>query len=122
MADFTSNFFIDIDPNMEQINQFNLLGNSNWNNCQTFMPFCNDNSFNHQTLLDFPGSLAETFPGFFPQSNQSIVPAVAQSTVTSENEIHESKKRKAMDISESSCENSSAAVSETGIKRKNVNI
>ncbi|KAJ0105212.1 hypothetical protein Patl1_19140 [Pistacia atlantica] len=127
MADFTqdfqsfrhSNFEMDMDPIMEQINQFNLLGNSNLNNCQTFMPFCTENFFNHQTLLDFPGSLAETFPGFFLQSNQSIVPAVPQSTVTSENEIHESKKRKAMDILESSCENSSPAVSETGIKRKN---
>ncbi|KAJ0048349.1 hypothetical protein Pint_16494 [Pistacia integerrima] len=127
MADFTqdfqsfrpSNFEMDMDPNMEQINQFNLLGNSNLINCQTFMPFCNENFFNHQTLLDFPGSLAETFPGFFLQSNQSIVPAVPQSTVTSENEIHESKKRKAMDISESSCENSFPAVSESGIKRKN---
>lgn len=114
-------FSPDTDPNMEQMNQFSLLDSSN-SNCQSFMPFFNDNFFNHPTLLDFPGSLAETFPGFFPQSNQSLVPAVAQSTVTSENEIREAKKGKAVDISESSCENSSPLASETGIKRKNVNI
>ncbi|XP_044477650.1 transcription factor BEE 3-like [Mangifera indica] len=123
MADFTqdfqssrpSNFFTDFDPNMEQINQFNLFDPSNWN-CQNSTPFFDDNFFYHQTLLlDFPGCSAETFPGFVSQTNQNFMPRVAQSTVTSENDFHERKKRKAMDISE----NSSPAVSGSGIKRKN---
>ncbi|KAJ4713408.1 Transcription factor [Melia azedarach] len=121
MADFTEDFrppfpFLDIDPNMEHTNQFSVLDNASLS-YQSFLPFSNDNFFSHQPP-EFPGNLAENLPGVFQQSNinyQNMFP-VSHSTVTTESE---NKKRKAVEISETSYENSSSPVCEIETKRKN---
>ncbi|EOY21045.1 BR enhanced expression 1 [Theobroma cacao] len=132
MADFTSDFqsfkqsfsFLDIDPAMESLNQFaelspGVIDNSALN-FQSFLPFSNDSFFSNQAP-EIPGNnWGENLPGFIHHSNQSSVVSVAQPTVTSKTEFHESKKRKALDVSESSSGNSSSPqVSESGIKRRN---
>lgn len=132
MADFTADLasfrpsfpILDFDPSMEQINQFTeinqtILDNSNMN-FHSFMPFNNDNFFSPQAP-EFPGNLAESFPAIFHQNNQNVMPVSHPTTIPgNEMEFHESKKRKAMDVSESSSMNSSPQVSDSGVKRKNV--
>ncbi|KAK9278367.1 hypothetical protein L1049_027932 [Liquidambar formosana] len=114
--------FLEVDPNMELVNQFTELNptvlDSPNLNYHSFMGFSNDTFFSHQTP-EFPGNLEENFPGIFHLNEQNVMP-VAQPIVSEGNYCHESKKRKAMDVSESSSGNSSSPVSETGIKRKNV--
>lgn len=132
MADFTADLqsfkssfpCLDIDPNMELIHQFagispSVLDNSNLN-FQTLLPFSNDNFFGNQTA-ELPVNLAENFLGIVNQNNQNHAAPFPQLTPAG-NEFQESKKRKIMEISESSSANSSPQVSETGMKRKNVTI
>lgn len=146
MADFTADLqsfrpsfpFLDIDPNMEPTTQFTevnpaILENINnptfnSHDSSSFMPFTNDNFFSHQTP-EFPGSLAESFPAVFHQSNiqNNAMSAVSHhqpitTTTGSECELLlDSKKRKAiMDVSESSSMNSSPQVSDRGTKTRNV--
>ncbi|XP_015882980.3 transcription factor BEE 3 [Ziziphus jujuba] len=129
MADFTADLqsfkssfpCLDIDPNMELIHQFagispSVLDNSNLN-FQTLLPFSNDNFFGNQTA-ELPVNLAENFLGIVNQNNQNHAAPFPQLTPAG-NEFQESKKRKIMEISESSSANSSPQVSETGMKRKN---
>lgn len=135
MADFTADLqsfkpsfpFLDIDPNMELILQFSgispsVLENSNFN-LQPLLPFSNDNFLGSQTA-EFPGNLAENFLGIVNQNNQNHAAPFPQLSSTSSapagNEFQESKKRKIMEISESSSANTSPHISETGVKRKNV--
>ncbi|CAK7349713.1 unnamed protein product, partial [Dovyalis caffra] len=114
-----------IDPSMVAINQFTEVNqgielvNPSMNNFHSFMPFTSDNFFSHQAP-EFPGNLAESFPGIFHQNDQNVVP-VSQPFTTpgNESEFQESKKRKAMDVSESSSMNSSPQVSESGSKKRN---
>ncbi|PNT09623.1 hypothetical protein POPTR_012G055700v4 [Populus trichocarpa] len=134
MADFTADLqsfrppfpFLDIDPSMVALSQFTevsqaILDNPSVNNIHSFMPFTSDNFFSHQAP-EFPGNLAEGFAGIFHQNDQNVMP-VSQPFTTpgNESEFQESKKRKAMDVSESSSMNSSPQVSESGSKRRNVN-
>ncbi|KAF2298714.1 hypothetical protein GH714_025727 [Hevea brasiliensis] len=120
--------FFDTDPNVESMNQFTdvnqtILETSNLNSIHTFnLPFSSDNFFTHQAA-EFPGNLAENFPGIFHQTNQNNVIPVSHghqsfSTPGNESEFLEIKKRKAMHVSESSSLNSSPQVSESG-KGKN---
>jgi len=135
MADFTADLqsfrppfpFLDIDPSMVALSQFTevsqaILDNPSVNNIHSFMPFTSDNFFSHQAP-EFPGNLAEGFAGIFHQNDQNVMP-VSQPFTTpgNESEFQESKKRKAMDVSESSSMNSSPQVSEIGSKRRNVNV
>lgn len=111
--------FPDVDPNMELLNQCaelnpSVIEPSNMN-FQSFMGFCNENLFSQQTP-DFTANLADNFPGIFHPANQ-VNSAPAACGVE---DLNESKKRKAIDVSESCSGNSSPPVSETGIKRKNV--
>uniref|UniRef100_A0A2C9W036 Uncharacterized protein n=1 Tax=Manihot esculenta TaxID=3983 RepID=A0A2C9W036_MANES len=123
--------FLDTDPNLEPINQFTVVNQtiqqtSNLNSIHNFnMLLSGDTFFNHQaTSAEFPGNLADNFPGIFHQNNQNnIMPEVSRghsfSTAGNESEVLESKKRKAMDVSETSSLKSSPQVSESG-KAKNV--
>ncbi|XVF12304.1 hypothetical protein REPUB_Repub08aG0104500 [Reevesia pubescens] len=132
MADFTSDLqsfkqpfsFLDIDPTMESLNQFgelnqSVIDNSALNYQSSYLqPFSNDNFFSNEAP-EIPGNWGENLPGFVHHSNQSSV-SVAEPIVTSKTEFHESKKRKALDVSESSSGiSSSPQVSESGIKRRN---
>lgn len=130
MAQFTEDFqsfrpsfpFLDIDPSMELINQFigmnpHVLDNSHVN-MQNLMPFSTDSFFGSQEP-DFPGNLEGSFPGLGHNVNNNALP-VSLPNFQAENEIHEGKKRKTMDIPETSSANSTPAASESGIKIKNV--
>ncbi|KAJ4827214.1 hypothetical protein Tsubulata_040202 [Turnera subulata] len=134
MADFTADLqsfrpsfpFFDVDQGMEPMNQFidinpTILENSNLN-FHSFMPYSTSDNFFSQQAPEFPGNLAESLPGMFNKSNQSVV-AVSQLVPIvapgNESEIVENKKRKAVDASESSSLNSSPQVSECGSGRKN---
>ncbi|XP_022735381.1 transcription factor BEE 1-like isoform X1 [Durio zibethinus] len=130
MADFTSdsqNFkqsfsFLDIDPTMESLTQFTELNQSVVDNSslnyQSFLPFSGDNFFSGQAP-EILQNWGDNLPGFIHHSNHSSV-SVAQPIVTARTEFHESKKRKALDVLESSSGNSSCPrVSESGIKRRN---
>ncbi|XP_021676465.2 transcription factor BEE 3 isoform X2 [Hevea brasiliensis] len=121
--------FLDIDPNLESLNQFSvvnqtILDTSNLNSIHSFdVPFSSDNFFSHQAAAaEFPGNLADNFPGIFHQNNHHNIMPVSHgqsfSTPGNESEFLESNKRKAMDVSESSSLNSSPQVSESG-KGKN---
>ncbi|KAL5815579.1 hypothetical protein ACOSQ3_026356 [Xanthoceras sorbifolium] len=100
---------------METITQFteqslSVIDHSNLNyniHQSSFMPLISNDIFFHcqnQAPSELPGNLGEDFPGNFHQTNQSILLPISQSTVTTENEVHESKKRKAVDVSaESTC-------------------
>lgn len=127
MAEFTtylqpfrpSFHFIDIDPCMEQMNQFtqmSILENSNLN-LQSSMPFSCDTSLGFPEP-QFERKLEESFPSLVHQVNQNALPVSSHSFP--ENEIHESKKRKPTDVLESSSTNSTSAISESGSKMKNV--
>ncbi|XP_028800165.1 transcription factor BEE 3 isoform X2 [Neltuma alba] len=100
MAEFTTDFqsfrpsfpFLDVDPNLELINQFTGM----------MSPLVLDNSnLNVQSLIPF--SQEPDFPENFP-----VLPA--------ENEIQDSQKRKAMDVTETSSVSPTPAVSESGSK------
>ncbi|RDX82464.1 Transcription factor BEE 3 [Mucuna pruriens] len=116
MAEFTENLqsnirpssfpFLDIDPSMELLNQFigmnqHVLDNSN------LMPFSCD------TFLgpEFPGNLEDNFPSLL-HHNVSLPIFQAQ------NEIHHGKKRKTLDLPQTSSANSTPAVSESGTASK----
>lgn len=84
------------------------------------MGFSNDTFFSHQAP-EFPGNLAENFPGIFnlgDQNNATI--SAAQPIFSAGDNCHESKKRKVTEISESSSGNSSPQVLGKGIKRRNI--
>lgn len=102
--------FLDIDPNIEQINNnLSVLDNTSLLNYQSFMPFSNPDNF-----FEFPGNLAENFPGNFLQNNMLPVCHTVTSTEC------ESKNRKAVEISESSNEDSSPVSQiETNKRKKN---
>ena len=134
MADFTADLqsfrqpfpFLDIDPTMVALNQFievnqGILDNPSVDNIHSFMPFTIDNFFSHQAP-EFPGNLAgNVLPGSYHQNDQNVMP-VSQTFTTpgKESEFQESKKRRAVDVSESSCMNSSPQVSESGSKKRKV--
>lgn len=102
--------FLDIDPNIEQINNnLSVLDNTSLLNYQSFMPFSSPDNF-----FEFPGNLAENFPGNFLQNNMLPVCHTATSTES------ESKNRKAVEISESSNEDSSPVSEIETNKRKKV--
>ncbi|THG07300.1 hypothetical protein TEA_001890 [Camellia sinensis var. sinensis] len=77
--------------------ELNALGNQNLN-FHTFLDF--------SSPLEFPGNLAENFPGIFHDIDNNVLPAAEPVVVSGVNDFHESKKRKAMDVSESSSGNS----------------
>ena len=130
MAEFTENLqnisssfpFLDIDPSMELLNQFigmnqlYVLDNSN------LMPY-----FSFDTFLlgpqepEFPGNLEEDFPFLFNHVNHNNALPISLPIFQAENEIHEGKKRKSVDLPETSSANSTPAVSESGSKIKHVN-
>lgn len=134
MAEFTADLqsfrvsfpVSDIDPNMEIANQYaglnpSVLTTSDMD-FQCLMPFSSDNFFSHHQAPEFTGNLAENFPWTLHHLNQNEVPVAQPMNVSAGNELHDSKKRKAMDKPDSSSGTSSPQVSETGIKRKNVMI
>ncbi|GFZ16836.1 BR enhanced expression 3 [Actinidia rufa] len=107
---------------MELINQFAELSqspmeNSNLINFQSLMGFSIDNFLIQQTP-EFPGNLAGNVPGIFPHDAKNVLP-VSEPNSSGGNEIHGIKKRKEIDVQESSSGNSSPPVSEDGIRRKN---
>ncbi|XP_062117136.1 transcription factor BEE 3-like [Humulus lupulus] len=133
--------FLEVDPNinMEEITQFGGMNphtaeNSNLlMNFQSFVPFSSDNFFGNPAA-EFPGIIAENFPG--NNSNYTNHQLYAHPTSSTHhhhqptgsgntNEIsHECKKRKAfmtnLDASECSSGNSSPPVSQVvGVKKKN---
>lgn len=117
--------FLDINPTVESMNQFTDSFTSNLDPIQTFntyMPFSTDNSFTHQAAAaaEFPGNFEGKFPSIFRQNKQNIVFPVSHGQQY-KGEFLESRKRKAMDVSESSSLNSSSLqVSQIG-KGKTVN-
>ncbi|XWS50740.1 hypothetical protein CRYUN_Cryun12cG0113300 [Craigia yunnanensis] len=129
MADFTSDLqsfkqsfaFLDIDPTMESLNQFAELNQSVIDNSAlNFQSFLSHNSFFNNQAPEIPDDCRENLPGFIHHSNQGSVSVADQPIFTAKTEFHESKKRKALDVSECSSGNSSSPrVSESGIKRKN---
>ena len=132
MADFTSDLqsfkqsfsFLDIDPTMESLNQFAELNQSVIDNSalnfQSFLPFSHNSFFSNQAP-EIPDNRRENLPGFIHHSNQGSASVADQPIFTTKTEFHESKKRKALNVSECSSGNSSSPqVSESGIKRKNV--
>lgn len=134
MAEFTENLqlqtirpssfpFLDIDPSMELINQFiginqHVIDNSNLT-MHNLMPFSCDTFLGPQEP-EFPGNLDENFPALVHHVNHNALP-VSLPIFQAENEIHEGKKRKSVDLPETSSANSTPAVSETGSKIKQVN-
>lgn len=105
--------FFDTDPTMEMINQFNgmnshVLENPNLNlQNLMMMPFsCDGGGFLGFPETQIPRSLDENVSGLQNHVSMPIFPL--------EDEIHESKKRKAMDMPETSSANSTPAVSESG--------
>ncbi|GLU13000.1 hypothetical protein SLE2022_296500 [Rubroshorea leprosula] len=133
MADFPADLqsfrhsvpYLGIDPIfMEPINQFagisqNTLQNSTLN-LQDFMPnFSSNGSPFSLQAPDFPGNWTENFQSIISPGNQQNTVAVSHPIMTEQKKFHESKKRKAMDLSESSSGNSSPRVSGSGIKRRN---
>ncbi|CAK9181741.1 unnamed protein product [Ilex paraguariensis] len=129
MADFTSNLqsfepsisFLDADPSMGLINQFPELNQivieSSNLSFQSFMSFSNDNLFTKQ-LSDFSGNLEENFPCIFHHDDKNDIPVSGH--FVSGGDFQESKKRKAIDASESSSGYSTPPASENGITRQNV--
>ncbi|XP_030460009.2 transcription factor BEE 1 [Syzygium oleosum] len=135
MAEFTSEFlqclkaapfpFIDTDPCMEflshhfrEMNPTVGLDHSSLTFHEHPMDgFCSESLFPHQAP-DFPGNLAASVPGFsHPQEPNCGSDSVVQTVITGNSEPH--KKRKALDVSQSSSANSSApAPSDTGRKKK----
>ncbi|XP_014506204.1 transcription factor BEE 1 [Vigna radiata var. radiata] len=131
MAEFTENLqlqtirpssfpFLDIDPSMELINQFiginqHVIDNSNLT-MHNLMPFSCDTFLGPQEP-EFPGNLDENFPALVHHVNHNALP-VSLPIFQAENEIHEGKKRKSVDLPETSSANSTPAVSETGSKIK----
>jgi hypothetical protein len=112
---------LDIDPNMDIINQYAglnpcVLETSNLD-FQSFMPFSNHNVFTHQAP-EFTANLAENIPTTFHEFNQNVEPVDQHINVAAENEFYESKKRKTMDLAESSSGTSSPTVSEDVIQKK----
>jgi len=80
------------------------------------MPFSCDTFLGPQEP-EFPGNLEENFPALV---NHNALP-VSLPIFQAESEIHEGKKRKSMDLLETSSANSTPAVSESGSKIKHVN-
>lgn len=130
MADFTSDLhtfkpsfsFLDLmDPNSDLMGHYsaaNLVVLDNPTaNFTNFLSFSNEMFFPQQIPPQFPESLGETsFPINLPSHSTLQAPNVPAS-----GEFHEMKKRKSMDVSESSSGISTPQVSETGFKTKNVN-
>ncbi|KAG5134326.1 hypothetical protein JHK82_025514 [Glycine max] len=134
MAEFTENMqlqsniirpsqfpFLEIDPSMELLNQFigmnqHVLENSNLSTMHNLVPFSCDTFLGPQEP-EFPGNLEENFPALV---NHNALP-VSLPIFQAENEIHEGKKRKSVDLPETSSANSTPAVSESGSKIKHVN-
>ncbi|GMY15321.1 transcription factor BEE 1-like [Fagus crenata] len=112
---------LEIDPNMDIINQYAGLNpcvfeTSNLD-FQSFMPFSNHNVFTHQAP-EFTANLAENIPTTFHEFNQNVEPVDQHINIAAENEFFESKKRRAMDLAESSSGTSSPTVSEDVIQKK----
>lgn len=127
MQGFRSSFpVLDIDQNMDIINQYaglnpSVLETSNLD-FHCYNPFSNGNVFGHQAP-EFTANLAETIPATFHEFNQNVMPEAQHINVTAAgNEFHESQKRKATDMSESSSGNSSPLVSKDVTKKKKVRI
>jgi len=134
MAEFTENMqlqsniirpsqfpFLEIDPSMELLNQFigmnqHVLENSNLSTMHNLVPFSCDTFLGPQEP-EFPGNLEENFPALV---NHNALP-VSLPIFQAENEIHDGKKRKSVDLPETSSANSTPAVSESGSKIKHVN-
>ena len=133
MAEFTENMqlqsnirpsqfpFLEIDPSMELLNQFlgmnqHVLENSNLIPMHNLVPFSCDTFLGPQEP-ECPGNLEENFP---VHVNHNALP-ISLPIFQAENEIHEGKKRKSMDLPETSSANSTPAVSESGSKIKHVN-
>ena len=133
MAEFTENMqlqsnirpsqfpFLEIDPSMELLNQFlgmnqHVLENSNLIPMHNLVPFSCDTFLGPQEP-ECPGNLEENFPAHV---NHNALP-ISLPIFQAENEIHEGKKRKSMDLPETSSVNSTPKVSESGNKFKHVN-
>ncbi|GMI75461.1 BR enhanced expression 3 [Hibiscus trionum] len=118
MADgFKHSFsFSDIDPPMDSLNQFTELNTGlidySLLNYQSFFPSSFDNFFSNQT---------QAIPGDVSRENLQSSMSVVQPNVTAKTELHESKKRKALDASKDSSGNysSSPRVSQSENKRRN---
>ncbi|KAA8541232.1 hypothetical protein F0562_025161 [Nyssa sinensis] len=113
--------FLDFETNMELMNHFpdlnpSVTANSNLN-FQCFMGFSNDN-FLVQQAPEFPGNLAENLPCIFHPDDKNVMLA-SEPIISAGSDFPGSKKRKAMDVSESSSGNPSPPDSENGIRRKN---
>lgn len=143
MAQFTGDLkpsfpFLDIQPNhiellnqhADQFNHLGVLDYSSLNHFQGYLPFSSDNFFGNNKGPEFPGSLVENFPAGFVQQNsssnnnnnlQNDEASAAQCLIPAQiHEFQESKKRIAMEMSESSSVVSNPPVPKTGIKGKNV--
>ncbi|XP_027169004.1 transcription factor BEE 3 [Coffea eugenioides] len=115
----------DVDPNMEMMSQFpelnpGALDSSNFTNVQPSMGFSFHESNISQLLDQFPGNLAENFPGIFPSDFKNVL-SLPDPICSSayDHTLHEGKKRKLTDTPESSSANSSAQISENGSRTKN---
>ncbi|KAL9375038.1 hypothetical protein Peur_031917 [Populus x canadensis] len=132
MADFTADLqsfkplfpFLDIDASMAAINQFTegnqaiQLDNPIKNNFHSLTPFTSNNFFSHQAP-EFHGNLAGSFlPGSFHQNDQNVMPVSQTFTIPAKESEFQESKRRAMDVSESSCMNSYPRVSESGSKKR----
>ncbi|XP_050378001.1 transcription factor BEE 3 [Argentina anserina] len=149
MAQFTEDLkpsfpFLDLDrSHIELLNQYadqfthlGVLDYSSLNHFQGYMPFSSDKFFGNNQGPEFPGSLVENIPAGFVQQNSSSTsnnnnnnnnsnlkndeaPAAQCIIPAQEPEFQESKKRIAMEMSESSSAVSNPPVPKTGINRKN---
>ncbi|KAG6745818.1 hypothetical protein POTOM_050328 [Populus tomentosa] len=129
MADFTADLqsfkppfpFLDIDASMAAINQFTevnqaiQLDDPIMDNFHSFPPFTSNNFFSHQSP-EFPGNLAGSFlPASF---HQNVMPVSQTFTTPAKHSEFQESKRRAMDVSESSCMYSSPRASGRGSKKR----
>lgn len=119
--------FYEVDPMgiMNQIPELNpnLMENQtfNFNNFNP-MSFFNENFLCNNQVSEFPGNLAETFPGLLHASQQNSTMIDTHGRDVVKDESVECKKRKVLGGQEGSSSTSSPVVSETGSNRKIVSI
>ncbi|XVF50570.1 hypothetical protein PTKIN_Ptkin04bG0111700 [Pterospermum kingtungense] len=122
--------FLDIDDpiptTMESPDQFTHLNHNHQSvientalNYQSFLPFSSDNLLSNPAI-EIPSNWSDNLPAFIHHSTHSSVSAAQPINITAKTEFQESKKRKSLDLSETSSRNSSSPqVPQTGIKRRN---
>ncbi|KAL0459152.1 UNVERIFIED_CONTAM: Transcription factor BEE 3 [Sesamum latifolium] len=110
----------DIDQNIEFMNHFPGLNPGHQDtsdlNFHSFMGFPHD-SINFHQLPEFPGNL-ENVPGLFFHDDNTVIPPVPVPTISNDNN-HQDRKRKSMDISTPESSTANSFSSDKGIRKTN---